>query len=53
MNSYGKCTVKARLGLRRLEFIPPRLRIPSGPGADSEEKHEPTSDIDTVAWWEY
>jgi len=29
---------------------PPRLRIPwwKGLGADSEEKHEPVSDIDTV-----
>jgi hypothetical protein len=30
--------------------VPPRLRIPywKGLGADSEEKHEPVSDIDTV-----
>ena len=33
------------------EIVPPRLRIPywKGPGADSEEKHEPVSDIDTAA----
>ena len=32
------------------KIVPPRLRIPSwrGLGADSEEKHEPASDIDTV-----
>ncbi len=32
------------------KIVPPRLRIPywKGPGADSEEKHEPVSDTDTV-----
>src|SRR6266404_4893081 len=32
------------------KIVPPRLRIPywKGPGADSEEKHEPASDIDTA-----
>ena len=32
------------------EIVPPRLRIPGWKGlsADSEEKHEPVSDIDTV-----
>ena len=32
------------------KIVPPRLRIPywNGLGADSEEKHEPASDIDTV-----
>jgi hypothetical protein len=32
------------------KIVPPRLRIPSwkGPSADSEEKHEPVSDIDTA-----
>ena len=31
------------------KIVPPRLRIPywKGPGADSEEKREPASDIDT------
>jgi len=31
------------------KIVPPRSRIPwwKGPGADSEEKHEPVSDIDT------
>src|SRR6476659_9154071 len=32
------------------KIVPPRLRIPywKGLGADSEEKHEPVSDVDTV-----
>ena len=32
------------------EIVPPRPRIPwwKGPGADSEEKHEPASNIDTA-----
>ena len=32
------------------KIVPPRSRIPSwkGLGADSEEKHEPVSDIDTA-----
>jgi len=32
------------------KIVPPRLRIPwwKGPGADSEQKHEPVSDIDTA-----
>ena len=37
-------------GKAAAKIVPPRLRIPrwKGPGADSEEKHEPVSDIDTV-----
>ena len=33
------------------KIVPPRLRIPywKGLGADSEEKHEPASDIDTAS----
>ena len=33
------------------KIVPPRSRIPSwkGLGADSEEKHEPVSDMDAVA----
>src|SRR5215471_15509195 len=40
-SSDGKAVVK---------IVPPRSRIPSwkGPGADSEEKHEPASDIDAA-----
>jgi len=32
------------------KIVPPRPRTPwwKGPGADSEEKHEPAGDIDTV-----
>ena len=32
------------------KIVPPRSRTPcwKGPGADSEEKHEPASDIDTA-----
>ena len=32
------------------KIVPPRLRIPywKGPGAESEEKHEPASDTDTA-----
>src|SRR5450631_2425627 len=37
-------------GKAAYEIVPPRLRIPwwKGPSADSEEKHEPVSDIDTA-----
>ena len=33
------------------KIVPPRLQIPywKGLGADSEEKHEPASDIDTAS----
>ncbi len=38
-------------GKADLKIVPSRPRIPwwKGPGADSGEKHEPVSDIDTVA----
>ena len=29
-------------------FSPSKIRATAGPGADSEEKHEPVSDIDTA-----
>jgi hypothetical protein len=37
-------------GNAAVKIVPPRPRIPywKGPGADSEEKREPASDIDTV-----
>ena len=37
-------------GKAAVKIVPPRPRIPwwKGPGADSEEKHEPVSDIDTA-----
>jgi hypothetical protein len=51
----SRCRLEAEnLLLRRqltiaLRRAPPRLRIPrwKGLGADSEEKHEPVSDVDT------
>ena len=44
-------TCRSSDGKAAPKIVPPRLRIPwwKGPGADSEEKHEPVSDIDTVA----
>jgi len=38
-------------GKAAAKIVPPHLRIPSwkGLGADSEEKHEPVSDIYTAA----
>jgi len=43
-------TCRSSDGKADLKIVPPRLRIPywKGLGADSEEKHEPVSDIDTV-----
>ena len=37
-------------GKAAAKIVPPRLRLPwwKGLGADSEEKHEPASDIDTA-----
>jgi hypothetical protein len=41
-------TCRSSDGKAAQQIVPPRLRIPcwKGPGADSEEKHEPASDID-------
>jgi hypothetical protein len=43
-------TCRQRAGKADPKIVPPRSRIPSWKGlcADSEEKHEPASDIDTV-----
>jgi hypothetical protein len=43
-------TYRSSDGKAALKIVPPRLRIPwwKGPGADSEEKHEPVSDIDAA-----
>jgi hypothetical protein len=43
-------TCRATAGKAAQKIVPPRPRIPGwkGPGADSEEKHEPASDIDTA-----
>jgi hypothetical protein len=37
-------------GKAAVKIVPPRLRLPwwKGLGADSEEKHEPASDIETA-----
>ena len=44
-------TCRATAGKAAQKIVPPRPRIPywKGLGADSEEKHEPVSDIDTAA----
>ena len=43
-------TCRSVNGKAAQKIVPPRLRIPcwKGRGADSEEKHEPVSDIDTA-----
>ena len=43
-------TCRSSDGKAAQKIVPPRLRIPywNGPGADSEEKHEPASDTDTA-----
>src|SRR3974390_1907574 len=43
-------TFRSSDGKAAVKIVPPRLRIPcwKGLGADSEEKHEPVSDIDTA-----
>jgi hypothetical protein len=43
-------TCRSSDGQAARKIVPPRLRIPcwKGPGADSEEKREPVSDIDTA-----
>jgi len=43
-------TYRLQDGTADPKIVPPRLRIPrwKGPGADSEKKHEPVSDIDTA-----
>ena len=42
-------TYRSSNGKAAPKIVPPRIRIPSwkGLGADSEEKHEPVSDVDT------
>ena len=43
-------TCRSSDGKAATKIVPPCLRTPcwKGPGADSEEKHEPASDIDTA-----
>ena len=44
-------TCRQSEGKAAQKIVPPRLRTPcwKGPGADSEEKREPASDINTCA----
>src|SRR6476660_520711 len=50
VSSYVRLVLPSTDGKAARKIVPPRLRIPywKGLGADSEEKHEPVSDIDTV-----
>ena len=50
VSSYVRLDPPSLDGKADQKIVPPRLRIPywKGLGADSEEKHEPASDIDTV-----
>src|SRR6266404_3966425 len=50
VSSYVCLVLPSTDGKAARKIVPPRLRIPywKGLGADSEEKHEPVSDIDTV-----
>ncbi len=47
MSAWSCCSIDGKADQK---IVPARLRIPywKGPGADSDEKHEPASDIDTV-----
>ena len=48
VSSYVRLDLPFFNGKADQKIVPPRPRIPwwKGPGADSEEKHEPASDID-------
>ena len=50
VSSYVRLDPPLFAGKAAVEIVPPRLRILwwKGLGADSEEKHEPVSDIDTA-----
>ena len=50
MSSHVRLVLPSHDGKAAPKIVPPRLRIPywKGLGADSEEKHEPASDIDAV-----
>src|SRR5471030_3229690 len=50
VSSYVRLDLPSPDGKAVPKIVPPRLRIPywKGLGADSEEKREPASDIDTV-----
>jgi hypothetical protein len=50
VSSYVRLAYRSSNGKAAQEIVPPRSRIPYWKGlcADSEEKHEPASDINTV-----
>ena len=50
VSSYVRLDLPSSDGKAARKIVPPRSRIPywKGLGADSEEKHEPVSDIDTA-----
>jgi hypothetical protein len=50
VSSHVRLDLPLSDGKVAVKIVPPRLRIPSwkGPGADSEEKQGPASDIDTA-----
>jgi hypothetical protein len=52
VSSHVRLDLPTANGKAAIQIVPPRLRIPywKGPGAESEEKHEPASDIDTAMW---
>ena len=49
VSSYVRLDLPSLDGKADQKIVPPRLRIPywKGPSAESEEKHEPASDINT------
>jgi hypothetical protein len=52
VRSYVRLDLPPINGKADRKIVPPRSQTPcwKGPGADSEEKHEPVSDIDTDQW---
>ena len=50
VSSFVRLDLRSSDGKAAQKIVPPGLRIPcwKGPGADSEEKHEPASDTAVV-----
>jgi hypothetical protein len=50
VSSFGRLHLPSPDGKAAQKIVPPRPRIPimEGPCAESEEKHEPASDVDTA-----
>jgi hypothetical protein len=50
VSSFVRLDLRSSDGKAAQKIVPPHLRIPywKGPGADSEEKHEPASDTAVV-----